>query len=69
MKISILKEVCKGCLYCVDVCPKKVLQEGASFNEKGHCYVVAARPEACIGCGMCTDMCPEAAIELTEGEG
>ncbi|HWP79641.1 MAG TPA: 4Fe-4S binding protein [Candidatus Acidoferrum sp.] len=63
-KVEIRAESCKSCLYCVNVCPKKVLAEGKHVNSKGYLYVVPVNPEACIGCKMCAEMCPDAAIEI-----
>lgn len=66
MKVEILREICKGCMYCIGACKRGVLTPSEDFNTKGNRYAVAAAPEKCVGCGMCTDMCPDAAIELTE---
>lgn len=63
-KVTILKESCKTCGYCIKFCPKEVLAIGKEVNAKGYPYVVAEKPEACIGCAMCAQMCPEAAIEV-----
>ena len=68
MKINVMREICKGCLYCINTCPKGVLKASGDFNTKGNRYAVAENPANCIGCGMCTDICPDAAIELSEGE-
>ena len=63
-KVTILKESCKACGYCIKFCPKEVLAEGKDVNAKGYPYVTAVKPKACIGCAMCAQMCPEAAIEV-----
>ena len=65
-KVSVLKNICKGCTYCINVCPKKVLKLSEDFNLKGHHYAVVTDKENCIGCGMCTEICPDAALELSE---
>lgn len=63
-KIEILKELCKSCLYCIETCPKKVIDLGKEVNTKGYQYVVAVNPDACVGCTLCATMCPDAAIEV-----
>ncbi len=63
-EVTIRKESCKSCGYCIRYCPKDVLAVGSNVNAKGYPYVVAVKPEACIGCAMCAQMCPDAAIEV-----
>ena len=65
-KVSVLTNICKGCCYCVNVCPKKVLSLSEEFNAKGNHFVIPLNIEDCVGCGMCTEICPDAAIELEE---
>ena len=47
--VEINKKACKGCWYCVSVCPKKVLAEGDEANAKGFLTVTKANPDDCIG--------------------
>lgn len=61
-KIHILKELCKGCSFCVEYCPKDVLELSQEFNKKGYHPPIAAREEDCVGCGLCELICPEFAI-------
>jgi 2-oxoglutarate ferredoxin oxidoreductase subunit delta len=63
-RVTILKESCKSCGYCVRFCPEEVLAVGSEVNAKGYPFVVAKEPEKCIGCAMCAQMCPDAAIEV-----
>ena len=35
MKITIVKERCKSCGYCIKYCPKGVLALGSEVNSKG----------------------------------
>ena len=63
-RVDIKTENCKSCLYCIGVCPKKVLGLGGQINSKGYEYVQAIHPEDCIGCAMCATMCPEAVITV-----
>jgi 2-oxoglutarate ferredoxin oxidoreductase subunit delta len=61
-KIYILKELCKGCSFCVEYCPKKVLELSEEFNKKGYHPPVAVTEEDCVNCGLCELICPEFAI-------
>lgn len=63
-RVEIYSEACKSCLYCVDVCPKKVLAVTDKVNSKGYQYSVPVNPEDCIGCAMCAIICPDAAISV-----
>ncbi|MBL7073466.1 MAG: ferredoxin family protein [Candidatus Omnitrophica bacterium] len=67
IKIRIDAERCKGCMFCVKVCPKKVLDKGGKVNERGVQCVIVKAPEECIGCGLCAIMCPDSAIEISSG--
>lgn len=65
-RIAIDEERCKGCLLCVQVCPKTIIAASSRFNAKG--YKVAEVPEAsmaeCTGCASCAKMCPDVAIKV-----
>lgn len=63
-KVVVLSEFCKGCGYCVDACPKKVLGLGEKVNAKGYQYAMPVEPENCISCTLCATVCPDAAIEV-----
>lgn len=62
--IIINKELCKGCTYCVDVCPLNVIVIEERFNKKGYFQASPEHPEKCTGCAICAQMCPEVAIEV-----
>lgn len=70
-KIYVLKELCKGCSFCVEYCPKDVLELSQEFNKKGYHPPIAVREEDCVSCGLCELICPEFAIytETIEDEG
>ena len=59
-------ERCKGCGFCVDICPKNVLEITDKVNAKGHFPAFQARPEDCITCAICCNICPDVAITITE---
>ena len=63
-KVEVLKELCKGCRYCVSVCPKKALGLSKEVNTKGYQYITPVKPDECTGCALCATMCPDAAIEV-----
>ncbi|UCC94349.1 MAG: 4Fe-4S binding protein [Candidatus Omnitrophota bacterium] len=60
--VYIIKERCKGCGFCIEYCPKKILQESKEFNEKGYHYPVVIDEDECVNCKVCEDICPEFAI-------
>lgn len=53
---------CKGCGYCVEFCPKNVLE---LVNEKVHIKDI----DGCTKCGLCELRCPDYAIYLEDVEG
>ena len=70
-RIHVIKEQCKGCGFCVEYCPKKVLELSQEFNKKGYHPPVAIKEEDCVACGLCELICPEFAIYaelIQEGE-
>ena len=63
-KIVIDPERCKGCGYCVDACPQKILRLSEGLNSMGYHPVECFDPEKCTGCTFCALMCPDLAIEV-----
>lgn len=61
-KIEINQELCKGCGYCVEVCPKSVIDIRKRFNKMGYFVAETVLPEECTGCASCAEICPEIAI-------
>jgi 2-oxoglutarate ferredoxin oxidoreductase subunit delta len=58
-------EKCKGCMLCVDVCPKKILVlDKVSINKKGYNLIKVIDPGNCIGCAFCAIMCPDSVITV-----
>ena len=60
-RVHIRVERCKGCEYCVEFCPQKVLKFSSDFNPKGFHYPVVVK-DVCINCSLCLSLCPEYAI-------
>jgi 2-oxoglutarate ferredoxin oxidoreductase subunit delta len=63
-KIKINTELCKGCTYCIETCPVKVISLRKRFNKSGYFPAVAEQIEKCTGCALCARICPEIAIEV-----
>ena len=62
IKIDI--ERCKGCAYCAEACPARVIVMRNYFNKSGFPPAAAEHPEKFTGCAICANMCPEIAIEV-----
>ena len=58
---------CAGCSICVELCPKKALQEGPLLEiAKGlDAPPVLIDLDACVFCGMCVNFCPLKAFQMT----
>ncbi len=70
MKITIDEKLCKGCGFCMEVCPKGIFKESNSLNKKGYEQPEVVNPESCINCKKCELICPEMAINIkTDEEG
>lgn len=63
--IHIIKERCKGCGFCVEYCPRDVLEMSEEFNLKGYHPPIAVKAEDCVECHLCEMLCPEFAIYVT----
>ncbi len=60
--VVITAERCKGCGFCVEFCPPKVLALSEQYNSKGYHPPVLATKDGCTGCNICGLMCPDFAI-------
>ncbi len=67
-EIHIIIERCKGCKFCVEYCPRDVLEMSTDFNPKGYHYPDVLKQGACVNCNLCEMICPEFAIYCLEGE-
>lgn len=67
-KIYIIVDRCKGCSFCVEYCPKKVLEMSDEFNAKGYHPPYPAHEDQCVGCDLCELICPEFAIYVLKDE-
>jgi len=64
-RVNVIAGRCKGCKYCIEFCPKKVLAESKDFNEKGYHPPFVAVEGKCVNCNFCETICPEFAIFVT----
>ena len=62
--ITIDRELCKGCQYCVLSCPQGVIEIDREFNIGGFFPAKTVNLEQCTGCALCAETCPEIAIEV-----
>ncbi len=64
-EVHIKKDICKGCGFCVEYCPRDVLELSDEFNIKGYHPPFTKKPEDCCYCQLCETICPEFAIFVT----
>jgi len=65
-EIYLIKDRCKGCGYCIQFCPKEVLEESEEINARGVHPPKVKDPEKCALCGFCAAVCPDFAIFVVE---
>ncbi len=61
-RVQVIAERCKGCEYCIEYCPREVLQMSKSFNPKGYHFPEVLEQTRCVNCHFCEALCPEFAI-------
>lgn len=66
VKIYVNEEYCKGCEYCVALCPFKVLEMSKELGPRGYFPVQVVKLEACNVCRVCEMICPDFAIAVEE---
>lgn len=64
--VHIIKDRCKGCRFCIEFCPKDVLEESDELNKRGVHPPRVKNDAACVLCGFCEAVCPDLAIYATE---
>ncbi len=63
-RIEIDVDRCKGCGYCIESCPQKILRPAGGFNKMGAHPVETFDPDKCTGCAFCAIMCPDLVIRV-----
>jgi 2-oxoglutarate ferredoxin oxidoreductase subunit delta len=53
---------CKGCGFCVEFCPTKLLALSEEFNAHGYHPPYLLPDRTCTGCDLCGLYCPDFAI-------
>ena len=61
-ELVLIKDRCKSCGFCIEFCPKQVLEFSSESNAKGYRVPRAKDPDKCILCGFCSMYCPDFAI-------
>lgn len=63
--VHINQNWCKGCGFCVNFCPTKVLVLSKDYNPKGYHPPEVTDAEKCRDCKFCELICPEFAIYVS----
>ena len=62
--IHVRRDECKGCRFCVDICPKQVYGMTDFYNVRGYRVPEVSDEAACVACRRCETICPELAIYI-----
>jgi len=65
--VHIIDDRCKGCGFCVEFCPRKVLAISERTNSKGYHPPEVVAEQQCTNCNLCTLLCPDFAIYVEDG--
>ena len=60
--VFVQPEICKGCSFCIELCPTKAIAFSKGFNQKGYHFPIMLHEEKCSGCNLCGLFCPDYAI-------
>jgi len=65
-EIHIIKDRCKGCGFCIELCPRDVLEFSEELNERGAHPPKVTDESRCALCSFCQAVCPDFAIFTVE---
>lgn len=65
MRVTIDRDRCKDCGYCIHFCPRKAISRAGKYNKEGYEYMQIDR-EKCIVCGICYTVCPDGVFETED---
>ncbi|MGB9676334.1 MAG: 4Fe-4S dicluster domain-containing protein [Candidatus Bathyarchaeales archaeon] len=65
-EIHIIQDQCKGCGFCIQYCPQKVLEESNDINARGVHPPRVVDESKCVLCSFCMSVCPDFAIFVVE---
>ena len=60
--VKIDRDRCKGCGFCIEFCPPKVLAFSDEFNTHGYHPPILINEAGCTACDLCGLYCPDFAI-------
>lgn len=69
VKITIDRNLCTGCGFCIKFCPVDVLDESDDLNQYDNYFPEVIDKDACIKCRKCELYCPDFAISVEVEEG
>ncbi len=61
-QVEVIAERCKGCGFCIELCPQHVLYKSTEINSKGYHVIGINNSGKCTQCGICEMICPDFAI-------
>ena len=64
--IVVVEDRCKGCSFCIEFCPRDVLEQDPRLNIRGAHPPRVKDSSLCVGCGVCEEICPDFSIFLVD---
>ncbi|MDD5747608.1 MAG: 4Fe-4S dicluster domain-containing protein [Actinomycetota bacterium] len=68
-EIKILRERCKDCGNCLELCPQSKATETPPVFLEDDGVVRVGNPASCIGCFTCVEFCRASAVRVLPAEG
>ena len=63
-QVQVIAERCKGCGFCIEFCPQRIIGKSTEINSKGYHPVYINESDRCTGCDLCSMICPDFAINV-----